>query len=247
MVQTLSRRDRVRAATAQEIIQTCRHLLVSDGTQALSLRAIAREMGMTAPALYRYFPSHDELLRNVAADIFTELAGYIRGEIEAAAGQAESAGAQEPGGVMTAKLIAACQAFRSWGLAHRPEYSMIFASPLPALDMMHRDAVLDCGFQFGQVFLDLFTELWRKLPFPVPDSAVLGESMRSQLSRYAELTGSDLPLGAVQVFLRCWVVLYGTVSLEVFGHLQFALEDPAPMFDLMLADLAALVGLRYPA
>jgi len=49
-----------------------------------------------------------------------------------------------------------------------------------------------------------------------------------------------------QTFLRCWVLLYGTVSLEVFGHLQFALDDAAPLFELMLADLAAMVGLSYP-
>ena len=58
--------------------------------------------------------------------------------------------------------------------------------------------------------------------------------------------GSDLPLGALQTFLRCWVLLYGAVSLEVFGHLQFALDDPSPMFELMLSDLAPLVGLEYP-
>ena len=48
------------------------------------------------------------------------------------------------------------------------------------------------------------------------------------------------------MFLRCWVLLYGAVALEVFGHLDFALDDAVPMFDLMLSDLAAMVGLRYP-
>jgi hypothetical protein len=67
-----------------------------------------------------------------------------------------------------------------------------------------------------------------------------------QLSRYRELVGTDLPLGALQTFLRCWVLLYGTVSLEAFGHLKFALDDPSPMFELMLADLAPMVGLQYP-
>ncbi len=48
------------------------------------------------------------------------------------------------------------------------------------------------------------------------------------------------------MFLRCWVLLYGAVSMEVFGHLGFALEDPAPMFELTLGDLARLVGMEYP-
>ncbi|HEY6276068.1 MAG TPA: helix-turn-helix domain-containing protein, partial [Streptosporangiaceae bacterium] len=68
MAQTLSRRDRVRAATADEIKQTARRILMAEGPDGVSLRAIAREMGMTAPALYRYFGSHDELIKHVCAD-----------------------------------------------------------------------------------------------------------------------------------------------------------------------------------
>ena len=47
-------------------------------------------------------------------------------------------------------------------------------------------------------------------------------------------------------FLRCWTLLYGAVSMEVFGHMSFALTDPAPMFEITLGDLAALIGLQYP-
>ena len=81
-----SRRDRLRAATIEEIIATARRLLVTNGPDAVSLRAIAREMGMTAPGLYRYFGSHEELVRHVIAGIFTELSGDIHQAIEAAAG-----------------------------------------------------------------------------------------------------------------------------------------------------------------
>ena len=93
-----SRRDRLRGATVEEIIQTARRLLVSSGREAMTLRAIAREMGMTAPGLYRYFDSHEELNRHVCASIFTELGGDIDRAIEAAAAPAEAA---DP---MTAKL-----------------------------------------------------------------------------------------------------------------------------------------------
>src|SRR5690349_8903767 len=79
-----SRRDRLRAATIEEIIQTARQLLVKDGPEAVSLRAIAREMGMTAPGLYRYFGSHEELVRHLCAGIFTELGADIHRAIEAA-------------------------------------------------------------------------------------------------------------------------------------------------------------------
>jgi len=83
-VQPPSRRDRLRAATIEEIIQTARQLLVNDGPEAVSLRAIAREMGMTAPGLYRYFGSYEELHRHLCAGIFTELGADIHRAIEAA-------------------------------------------------------------------------------------------------------------------------------------------------------------------
>ena len=79
-----SRRDRLRAATIEEIIQAARQLLVNDGPEAVSLRAIAREIGMTAPGLYRYFGSHEELVRYVCANIFTELGEDIHRAIQAA-------------------------------------------------------------------------------------------------------------------------------------------------------------------
>ena len=246
MVQAPSRRDRVRAATTQEIIQTARQLLVQDGPEAVSLRAIAREMGMTAPALYRYFGSHEELLRHVVADIFTELASHVRSAVHAVGGPSTAEVTAE---VMAAKLIAGCREFRVWALSHVPEFGMIFGSPLPGLEYLHevvRDPGVDCGYQFGQVFLDLFGDLYRKRPFTIPSDDEMDPVLRAELARYRELAGTDLPLGALQTFLRCWVLLYGTVSLEAFGHMKFALDDASPMFELMLSDLAPLVGLPYP-
>jgi len=246
MVQAPSRRDRVRAATTQEIIQTARKLLVQDGPEAVSLRAIARDMGMTAPALYRYFGSHEELLRHVVADIFTELASHVRSAVHAVA--VESA-AEPTAELMAAKLIAGCREFRAWTLTHVPEFSMIFGSPLPGLEYLHdviRDPSVDCGYQFGQVFLDLFGELYRRRPFSIPSDDEIDADLRAQLAKYRELVGIELPLGALQTFLRCWVLLYGTVSLEAFGHMKFALDDASPMFELMLSDMAPMLGLTIP-
>src|SRR5690348_15931125 len=128
-VQPPSRRDRLRAATIDEIIQTARQLLVKDGPEAVSLRAIAREMGMTAPGLYRYFGSYEELVRHLCADIFTELGGDIHRAIEAAeppAGQAD-----DPRAKLTVKMVAACGEFRRWALNHQDEFGLVFGMPLP--------------------------------------------------------------------------------------------------------------------
>ena len=241
MVQAPSRRDRVRAATTAEIKQTARRILVAEGPDAVSLRAIAREMGMTAPALYRYFGSHEDLVKHIIADIFTELTAGIRGAIAAADGAAD--------GDMTAKVFAACREFRRWSLSHPREYELIFATPLPGLHVQHDEITAESGGQFGNTFFVLMLELWRKQPFPVLPDDQIDPGLAEQLERYRAGLGqlaAGLPLGLLLVFLRCWVRLYGIVSLEVFGQLSFALEDAEPMFELMLAEMAPMVGLRYP-
>ena len=241
MVQGPSRRDRVRAATTAEIKQTARRILVSEGPDAVSLRAIAREMGMTAPALYRYFSSHEELVKHVIADIFTELAGDIRSAIAAASAESD--------GDMLAKVLAACWEFRRWSLSHTREFGLIFATPLPGLHVQKDEITAEGGGQFGNTFFLLMLELWRKQPFDLPDDDQIDPGLLEQLKRYREGLGelaAGLPFGLLLVFLRCWVRLYGIVSLEVFGHLSFALDDGRPMFELMLSEMAPLVGLEYP-
>jgi AcrR family transcriptional regulator len=240
LVQAPSRRDRVRAATTEEIKQTARRLLVAEGPDAVSLRAIAREMGMTAPALYRYFGSHEDLIGHVVADIFTEIANDIRAAIEAAG--------RDSGGDITSKLVAACHEFRHWSLTHRAEFGMLFGSPLPTIEaaLDHDDVIAACAMKFSGTFFTLFLELWQHHPFAVPADGEIDPALRDQLVRYRESLGvDDLPAGAIFTFLWCWVRLYGMVSLEVFGHLHFALEDASPMFERTLVELAELLGREY--
>src|SRR5215831_20068143 len=240
MVQALSRRDRVRAATTDEIKQTARRILVSGGPDAVSLRAIAREMGMTAPALYRYFGSHEELLKHVIADIFIELTTDLHAAIVAADATT--------GGDLTAKVTAAAREFRRWSLNHQREFGMLFGTPLPGVNIEQDEITAECGGKFGNTFFALVLELWHKHPFPVPADDEIDAGLLDQLERYREGLGdlaAGLPRGLLLTFLRCWVRLYGIVSLEVFGHLSFALHDAEPMFEVMLAELAALVGLQY--
>jgi len=246
-----SRRDRLRAATIDEIIATARRLLVKDGPEAVSLRAIAREMGMTAPGLYRYFGNYEELVRYLCASIFTELGNDIGQAIEAAEPPATAPG-DPMRAELTVKMVAACREFRRWALNHRGEFALLFGVPLPGLDDGRYDLADECALAFAGTFFALFLELWQKTPFPVPDDARIDPGLHDQLSRYRDALGASiplggaLPLGAVLTFLRCWTLLYGAVAMEVFGHMRFALEDPAPMFEITLGDLAALVGLRYP-
>ena len=143
-------------------------------------------------------------------------------------------------------MVAACREFRRWALDHQEEFGLVFGVPLPGLNDGRYDVADECALAFAGTFFTLFLELWNQVPFAVPADEQIDPGLRDQLGRYREALGSSLPLGAMLTFLRCWMVLYGAVAMEVFGHMRFALENPAPMFELTLGDLAALVGLRYP-
>ncbi|GAA2602744.1 TetR/AcrR family transcriptional regulator [Actinomadura fulvescens] len=231
-----SRRDRLRAATMREISETARRILVDQGPEAVTLRAIARDMGMTAPALYRYFDSHGELLRHLVGDIFTELTEELHRDIKTV-----------PDGDLSGKFLAASRCFRRWSLGHRREYALLFGAPLPGFGHKEQaDFAEECARRFGRTFLALFLELWHKRRFPVPPDEEIDPGLREQLRRYRdEALAVDLPLGVIQQFLQCWVRLQGGVSLEVFGHLDFALDDPEPIFELTMIEIGQGLGLEY--
>ncbi len=232
-----TRRERVRAATMREITQTARRILAEEGPQAVTLRAIAREMGMTAPALYRYFDSHQELVRHLVGDVFNDLTEDVRNAIHTV-----------PGGDMTEKFVAASSAFRKWALAHKQEYGLLFGVPVPGLEVEQGDFAEEGGRRFARTFLALFLELWRKQPFDVPADEEIVPGLHEPLARYREfLDAPELPIGVMVRFLGCWVQLQGFVSLEVFGHLKFAFDDASPMFEQMLAEVMPRLGLHYPA
>jgi len=236
LAEPLSRRDRVRAATVEEIKTTARRLLVEHGPDGLSLRAIARDMGMTAPALYRYFPSREDLLEHLIADLYVELGGAVAAARDAA-GDDDVAG----------RLLAVCRRFRHWALDHTPEFGLLFGSPIEGVaDPKHPDNTGSpghaAGLQFAGVFSELIVRLYQSRPFPVPTEGEIDPRLAEQLRGYCRTLPGELPLGLVAVFLSCWVRLYGAVCVEAFGHLQFAIGEAEPMFEMELRSLADLLG-----
>jgi AcrR family transcriptional regulator len=233
-----TRRERVRAATVDEIKTTARRLLVEQGPAAVSLRAIARQMGMTAPALYRYFASHEALLEALCADLGAELVGEL-----------VRARDTVPEAQVSARLTATFQAFRAWATAHPAEFTLMFASARdsgctePALANRLGRHDREAARRFGPVFFDIIVEHWRRSPFPVPEPGSLSPQLRAQLERFTEVLDLSVPVGLAYVFLSGWARLYGMVALEVFGHLDFALTDVEPLFAAEMASLAAQLGL----
>jgi hypothetical protein len=131
--------------------------------------------------------------------------------------------------------MAACRAFRDWSLAHPREFQLLFASRGEAAPPAHEQ--VDEDLSFGAVFLGIFVEIWQARPFAVPADGELPDRLVAQLRTFSRHAGDVLPLGALAAYLAGWVRLYGAVTIEVFGHLGFALSDAEPMFEAMLADM----------
>ncbi|MFI0976878.1 TetR/AcrR family transcriptional regulator [Streptomyces sp. NPDC021093] len=229
---TSSRRERLRRATLGEIHAAARKLLVEQGSTAVTINAVARQMGMSGPSLYHYYASHDELVGAVTADFLRELATAME--------HARDAHTDAPVGE---RILAACRAMRAWACTHPAEFGWIFASPITPPNRQPDSARHQAGQRFEQVLLDLTVELWQTRPFPVPDLAGLPASLREQLTAYSATIGGHLPPEAAHVFLSCWARLYGLLCMEVLHQLDFAYSDLEPVFEECLRDLAGVLGL----
>lgn len=225
-----SRRERLRQAALEEIHGAARALLVAGGPAAVTINAVARQVGMSGPALYHYYASHDELVGAVTADFFRELATTME--------QAQDADAP-----VGDRLLAACRAMRGWATAHPAEFGWIFASPITPANQRPDSPRHQAGQRFEQILLDLTVELWRTRPFPVPEPAELAPSLREQLADYSESIGARLPPEAAHVFLTCWVRLYGLLCMEVLHQLDFAYTDLEPVFEECLREISGRLGI----
>lgn len=234
MAEVLTRRETHRRTTLVDIRARARELLVSDGPAGVTLRPIARSVGLTAPALYRYYGSREDLLLDMIADLFDE----VTTEMEQASDRVDADD-------LAGRFVAVVRAFRHWARHHPREFELVFVTPVGDPEQPKDERLAVCGQRFGGVFQALFIEVWKRQPFPVPPDDDLDPGLRAQLAEYAAANGIPLPLASLEVFLGCWVRIYGLISLEVFGHLRFALSDVAPMYDSLLAELAARLGLPW--
>ena len=207
-------RERVRAEITAEILDAARGYLATDGAPALSLRAIARDLGMASSALYRYFRSRDELLTRLIIDAYDSLGA-------AAEVREETIDRDD----LAARFTAICDAVRGWALDHPNEYALIYGSPVPGY-VAPADTV--------QPAIRVTTLLLRI----IVDAAAAGRPPRPQDERAAQRAAialapirshlpAEVPAALVQRALMVWTNLFGAVSFELYGQLHEVVgEDP---------------------
>ncbi len=223
----VSARERVRAELTAEITDAARRQLAEVGAAALSLRAVARDVGMVSSAVYRYFPSRDELLTRLIID------GY-----DALGAAAEAA--DDPTGTPMERWLTVCRAVRAWALAHPHEYALLYGSPVPGYSAP-TDTV-PAASRVGVVLGRILGDAARAGALPqgtgARDSGLVSDDAVAVL-------GGDHPSLDESVRVRAllaWSSVYGTISFELFGHFVGSVEDGDRYFDLAMTDLASLIG-----
>ncbi|MGY1622649.1 TetR/AcrR family transcriptional regulator [Geodermatophilus sp. SYSU D00965] len=222
-------RERVRAELTAEITDAARRQLAEVGAAALSLRAVARELGMASSALYRYFPSRDDLLTRLIID------GY-----DALGAVAEAA--DDPGAAPRERWLAVCRAVREWARAHPHEYALLYGSPVPGY-AAPRDTV-PAASRVGVVLGHVLGDAARSGALPEAagsdrDPALVSDDAIAVLGGEHPALDDAVRLRA----LLAWSALYGTISFELFGHFVGSVQDADRYFDRAMGELAALVGL----
>lgn len=209
----VTRRERLRAQTLAEIKQHALAQIADAGVEALSLNAVARTMGMSGPALYRYYASRDELVAALVAEAWNDLADAL---------ESAATGARRSG--PPARLRAVCSAYRAWALDQPHRYRLALETDYGS-GRFAPEATLPGANRAMTVLLDAVAGLG-----PLPEGrSTASRALDRQLERWADLRQmrSDLPPATLAMGVLTWTRLHGALSLELAGVFDSMALDPA--------------------
>ncbi|MCX4694901.1 TetR/AcrR family transcriptional regulator [Streptomyces sp. NBC_01408] len=222
-------RERARIEVTAAIKDEARRRLAAEGAAKLSLRAVARELGMVSSALYRYFPSRDELLTALIIDAYDSVGAAA----EQADARALAAGAQP-----RARWIAVCEAVRDWALEHPHEYALIYGSPVPGYSAP-MDTVGPAS-RVGNALIAVLRAAYEGRGLALPP---LPAALRPEAARMTADFAEGLPPEVTAALVAAWAQLVGLVSFELFGQFDRVVEDRPAFFTHAVGQLAHAVGL----
>lgn len=217
--------------TRSAILDAARRLLVTGGTEKVTQRGIAAELGITAAALYRHFGSRELLLLELAQVLYWESSAQIL-----AAGQVGTAGSA------LHRLRSAARGYRQWALDHRAEFGLLFGAPIPSLDRRPFPKAHWGSRKFFEAWLTLYMDVLGEAGVRHPADGKFSPSLGEQLEPLLDFTHGRISVDAAALFLSGWTRLYGAVAIEIFGHLEFAVEDGLPLFDQLMDELTDELG-----
>lgn len=228
-----SRRERLHDATREEIKTIARRHMAEQGTAAISLRGIAREMGITAPALYRYYADRDELITALIVDAYNATADTLEAVRDAL-----------PPEATTQRLLAMMLTYREWAVAHPADYALILGNPIPGYKAPS-EITTPAARRTLVLFMEQIEVAWQQgqLTPPVEYRELLPR-FQQQIVGGPQHYGATMPHPALEVVLGMWGKLHGLISLELFGHLQPIVGDPRELYRFEALALLARMGYK---
>lgn len=228
-------RERARAQTIADIIRLGREHLALYGAAALSLRAVARDLGVVSSAVYRYVESRDELLTLLLIDAYGELGD----EVDDAVGR-------EAAGDFPGRFRALGRAVRAWALREPARYALLFGSPVPGY-RAPAQRTTGPGTRVIYALIAVLDAAWRagELREGPASAAVVPGALAADLGAIRRETGVAVPDSLLANGALVWTSVFGAISFEVFGQYgeeTFAARDE--LFDHHLQVLARVAGLE---
>lgn len=225
-------RARARTEITREILSAGREHLARDGAAGLSLRAVARDLGMASSAVYRYVPNRDALLTMLIIEAYDSLGEAV-----------ERAEAAVPRAHHRDRFLTVCHAVRTWALAHPHEYALIYGSPVPGY-AAPTDTITPAS-RVPNVLMTIIVDL-QQSPHPAAPreiSDAVAATVRPVQQVLGGLVSDDLMLRG----LAAWSAMFGAVSFELYGHLHNVVAEGArarrTYFDHQMGQIADGLGL----
>ncbi|WP_129666941.1 TetR/AcrR family transcriptional regulator [Phytoactinopolyspora endophytica] len=236
-----TRRERARAATIDEIKETALRIMHEQGRTDLKFSEIAREMGMTAPALYRYFNDRDELLTAMIVDAYDDLGNKV----------AQAREAVDPDD-LPGRFYAVAAAYRAWANREPERFALIFGLPLPGYVAPEEGPTTEAAqramMQLKAMFLDAGQRGELRSPMITHVDKALHKPAKDEDEVMTPAGAGPLPPEFFQACLTSWSMLHGFISLETYGHFGFiGPEGSDALFNTVVQLTALTSGYPWPA
>jgi AcrR family transcriptional regulator len=224
-------RERARAEITREIKEEARRQVAAEGAQRLSLRAVARQLGMVSSAVYRYFPSRDSLLTALIIDAYDALGSA-----------AEAADAGRPRSDLRGRWRAICHSVRNWSAASPHEYALIYGSPVPGYRAPQETVApaSRAGLMLGRLLADAWAS---DAISGITEGSPMSPLLEEQAAALAMAIAPAVPGPVVLRGLIAWTQLFGMISFELFGQFTGVVDPGEEFFHHAVEQMADFAGL----
>ncbi|MFF0449933.1 TetR/AcrR family transcriptional regulator [Streptomyces sp. NPDC004609] len=232
----LSLRERRRAVAVREIVSTAEVHITEHGPHSLSLRAVARSLGMTVQALYHYFPSRDSLVTVLVTKAYDDLADAVQAAVDGT-----------PDDPAVPRMVVAAEGYRRWAVTHPERFQLIYGVPLRNYAAPAGGSTTLALRRMSAIFQRELLGGFTTAQLDAADAPALSPALREHLERLPVSGFGALPPPGVSLLLSAWGHMHGLVMLEVMGHTAFIGAHQGEIFSVSMRNMLEDIHRRIPA